>query len=222
MRRSLVAGCALAALLATFAVRAEEPERSFRKGERITIAGRLTTPDARPLAGVTVLLELRRRTAGVFGLNPKTEGPVQIPTTTGPGGEFSIDWSFDPHYDSVALAVALPIRIEGREDFEIFDRREIGPALAHGSSPLVVDLVLEHPGYLEWLRLYLDGKASPEEAKVFREVGRPERVDRELRRGKVEMGWWYFDKGKCYRFKDGRLDQVIPFEPIPFEPILPP
>lgn len=211
----LAISLAVAWLLAPFAAGGQELARAFRKGERITITGRLLAPDDRPLAGVTVLLELRRTTSTLLGLKPKTEEPVQIPSTTGPGGEISIGWSFDPFYDSIGLAVALPVQREGREDFEIFERRDITPAIAQGLSPVAVDLVLERPGYLEWLRLYLEGKASTDEVKVFREQGRPDRVDRELRRGGVvEMGWWYFAKGQCYRFKNGRLDQVIPFEPL--------
>lgn len=222
MKRTHLAGLALGSLLATLALSAQETTQetmqetahAFRKGERIKISGRLTTPDERPLVGVAVLLELRRTKTGVFGRKPASEEPVQIPATTGPGGEFSIDWSFDPYYDKVELAVALPVQKEGREDFEIFDRRDLGLALAHGRSPIAVDLVLERPGYLEWLRLFLDGEASAEETKVFREHGRPDRVDREQRRGALETAWWYFEQGKCYRFKEGRLDQIIPFEPV--------
>jgi hypothetical protein len=48
-------------------------------------------------------------------------------------------------------------------------------------------------------------------------MGVPEDVKRVSYAGRqqeTEVSWWYFEAGKVYRFRDGRLDQVERFDPV--------
>jgi hypothetical protein len=45
-------------------------------------------------------------------------------------------------------------------------------------------------------------------------MGRPDRIRNVQYPGYLESSWWYFESGKVYRFHDGRLQQVVPFDPV--------
>jgi hypothetical protein len=49
-------------------------------------------------------------------------------------------------------------------------------------------------------------------------MGKPDRVDRLEMSGGDEVAWWYFERGKSFHFRDGRLDQVMEFEPVEGRP----
>ena len=60
---------------------------------------------------------------------------------------------------------------------------------------------------------------SDDERKVYEQAGQPERLDRVDFPTYQEVTWWYFRHGRAYRFRDGTLHQVIPFDPVePFAP----
>lgn len=189
-------------------------QRYFPKGQTVVFAGAVTDAEGRPLGGVTVLLELVHSRFHILAMERKVEGPVQIPATTGEDGRYRLEWDYDPYHNVIGLAVALPVNRAGVEDFEILLRRDVTSKLTAGEAALDVPLVIEEPGYLLWLQSYLAGEASEDEKRLFRELGKPDRLDREERRGRLETGWWYFEEGKVYRFEDGRLERVIPFEPV--------
>ncbi len=49
-------------------------------------------------------------------------------------------------------------------------------------------------------------------------MGRPDRLKTFDYPDYEEVSWWYFADGKAYRFRDGKLDQVVHFEPVePFD-----
>jgi acyl-coenzyme A synthetase/AMP-(fatty) acid ligase len=64
------------------------------------------------------------------------------------------------------------------------------------------------------LREFVASVHSDDERKVYDEMGRPDKVERVQYPERTEVSWWYFDAGRVYRFRDGRLEQVVPFEPV--------
>ncbi len=110
-------------------------------------------------------------------------------------------------------------RPSDHDGFEILYRIDVtervrqGVAAEGGTRDIVVvtPLVVEETGDLGWLRGLLDGSAGAEESRIFREMGRPDRID--SHEGGA-TAWWYFEAGKVYRFRDGALEQVEHFEPI--------
>jgi len=186
---------------------------AHREGETVAVTGRVTDPAGEPLPGVTVLLEASRTAFRLRGFRREKSNTLTIPTTAGDDGSFRFDWRWDPFYNTFELAVGMPVRRGGEDAYEILHRQEITGVMEAGDV-VTVDLEVADTGYLEWLRRFLDGRASEDELRIFREMGRPDRVDREERRGAVEGAWWYFEAGKVYRFRGGELDQVIHFEPV--------
>jgi hypothetical protein len=63
------------------------------------------------------------------------------------------------------------------------------------------------------LRAFVDSIDSDDERRVYREQGKPDRV--EARTGAAdEAAWWYFESGRVYRFRDGALVATESFDPV--------
>ena len=185
----------------------------YRKGDPVVIHGQVTDASGRALGGVTVLLEVSRSAFRLRRLGRETTGTLQVPTTADDAGRYRLDWRWDPYYNELALLVALPVREAGRDTYEIFLRREI-TAEVRGGSPVEVALVLPDTAAYDALRAFLASLTSDDEKRVYREMGRPDRVDRARAHYDPDRTWWYFAAGKAYRFRGGRLDEVVRFEPV--------
>jgi hypothetical protein len=57
--------------------------------------------------------------------------------------------------------------------------------------------------------------STDDERRILNEMGRPDQVDSHQRLAGIETSWWYFEDGKVYHFLDGKLGQVMHFDPVP-------
>ncbi len=201
---------ALLACVLLWGVATAEAKGLYKKGDHLSISGRVTDGAGQPLGEVTVLLELSRTSFRLSRFKKVKSDTLQIPVIAGPDGQYAHTWRWDGYYNTFELAVALPVRGRGGERFEIVHRFEITSRVEQG-PPVNVPLVVEDTAYLSWLRRFVDGRASSEERRVFAELGRPDRIDTH---GDEVFAWWYFEAGKVYRFRDGEIEQIEPFDPI--------
>ncbi|MCP4662781.1 MAG: carboxypeptidase regulatory-like domain-containing protein [bacterium] len=187
--------------------------RTYRTGDPVTITGQVSDAGGRPMAEVEVLLEVSRRTFKLRSFRREKRDTLRVPATTDQDGRYSIVWRWDSYYNTFELAVALAVRKAGRDSIEVFTRVDVTEQVK-GGSPVVVPLVVEDTSYLESLREFLAGLASDDELRVYREMGRPDRIDAGESGQDPESSWWYFEAGKVYRFRGGELQQVTHFEPV--------
>ena len=188
----------------------------LERGTPIKISGRVLDTSRTPLRSVTVLFEIARRpSSGLFKRRKQQEtvDKVSLPTMANEEGSFTIEWPWDPFYDTFSVAVALPIHQGTHRTFEILHRTDLSTALMQAGHAEVELIVEESPG-LVWLRRFLDEGVGDDERRIFEELGRPDRYDAPAAEGEKEA-WWYFTAGKVYWFKGGSLEQVEHFEPIP-------
>ena len=81
-------------------------------------------------------------------------------------------------------------------------------------SPVVSAIQLEDTDLVESRREFLAQLNTMDERRVYEQAGQPERLDRVQFPSHEEVTWWYFRHGRAYRFRDGTLQQVIPFDPV--------
>ena len=198
-----------ACLLALWTLAGGAAAAGYGKGDTVTISGRVTGPEGAPVAGVTVLLEVSRTSFSWRKFRKVTGNTLQIPAISGTDGRYRHDWRWDGYYNTFALAVALPVPASGGEEL-VLRRFEITQPVMQG-TPVDAPLVVEDVRYLGWLRRFSDGSASGEEKRVYRELGRPDRIDFS---GGDAAAWWYFAAGKVYRFARGVLEEVETFDPV--------
>ena len=175
------------------------------------ISGQVRDADGQAIGGVHVVLEASRTAFRLRSFKRQTSAPVQLPTVTDADGRFNFAWQRDRHFTDLQLLVALPVQKAGVDTFEVFHQQDISAQVQGANGPVEILLAVEDSTQLDWLRRFLDGKAHPDEDKVFREMGRPERLDHDPILD--ESSWWYFDLGKVYHFRGGQLDQVTHFDP---------
>jgi hypothetical protein len=79
---------------------------------------------------------------------------------------------------------------------------------------VAVPVSLQDTTFLTNLRTFLAAADTADEQRVYRQTGKPDRVDSMKHPDREESAWWYFALGKVYRFRDGRLDRVEDFPPV--------
>jgi hypothetical protein len=143
------------------------------------------------------------------------EGLVRVPATTDDHGRFAIEWTWNPYYDTFRVRVegtaaqsggSAPVRA-------VLTEVDLTRRIVEG-SPVVVSLEVPHAGPHRTAKTFDETAHSDDQRRVFEEMGKPDRVDGLDLAGGDEEAWWYFERGKSYHFRAGRLDQVSEFEPL--------
>jgi hypothetical protein len=186
------------------------------QGERVQVTGVVTDPQGRPISNVRVSFEATRTYFSVRSFQrTQTEEVRRVTATTDAGGQFTIDWPWDNYFNHFELVAGVPVRKARKETLVELAREDITRRF-QGSGPVVTSLVVQNKNaqFVTKLREFVASVQSDDERKVYDEMGRPDKVERVQYPGRTEVSWWYFDAGRVYRFKDGRLEQVVPFEPV--------
>jgi hypothetical protein len=212
-RPPLLAGLLFALLLALVAGVAPAAAAVHALGDRVQVTGIVTAADGRPLAGVQVVLEVSRSYFAVRQLRTDRKETRRVSTTTNPRGEYTIEWPWDPYFNNFELLVGLPVRKGQAEKLEVLARHDLTQRLQRG-SPVIVSPVVENAGLVSRVRDFVAGLSSEDENRVYQEMGKPDEVKSLRLPDREEVTWWYFERGRMYRFLDGRLEQVVPFDPI--------
>lgn len=192
-------------------------EKPYADGTEITVTGVVADLSGNPIADVTVELFAARRTSKLGRARETVEREVSVSATTNERGEFNLPWTWYRYYNDFALEAHLKVPT-GKDTSrkEVLARTELNNRIEQG-SPVIVPLTVTDPEFLNTFRTFVDGLDTDDEQRVYREVGRPDKVDALELPDRVEEAWWYFRYGQVYRFVDGRLDQVERFDPIPNE-----
>ncbi len=185
----------------------------YRKGQVVAFTGQVADAGGRTLGGATVMLEVSHTSFRLEKMSRETSDTLRQPVTADGSGNYRVDWRWDRFYNTFALVVALKVREDGADKYEVFHRLEITGRVT-GGNPVEVPLVLEDTAAFDELRAFLGSVDSDDEKRVYQEMGRPDRIDAGEAHYDPDQSWWYFAAGKVYRFRDGKLDQVVPFEPI--------
>lgn len=186
------------------------------QGDRVQITGAVTDQQGRPLSNVRVTFEATRTYFSVRRFQrTQTEEVRRVAAVTDAGGQFTIDWPWDNYFNHFELVVGVPVRKARKESLVELAREDITRRF-QGGSPVVISLAVSNQNaeFVTKLRELIASIQSDDERKVYDEMGKPDKVERVVYPGRTEVSWWYFDAGRVYRFQDGRLEQVVPFEPV--------
>jgi hypothetical protein len=186
----------------------------YAQGERVQITGVVTDAQGRPLPEVRVTFEATRTYFSVRSLRRTADKEIRrVSATTNAGGVYTIEWPWDSYFNHFEVVAGVPVRTRAGERLEELARQDATRRVLAG-SPAVVAVTVENRQFLDTFRQFLASLRTEDQRKVYEEMGKPDRIRNVQYPGYLESSWWYFESGRCYRFRDGRLEQVVPFDPV--------
>lgn len=190
----------------------------YDQGQRIQVTGVVSDAQGQPLSDVRVVLEVSRSYFSMRELRRTADKDVRrVSATTTATGQYTIEWPWDSYFNHFELVVGVPVqgRVDGRlgEKVEEISREDVTRRVQAG-SPAVVAVTVANRQFLDNFRQFLASIRTDDQRKIYQEMGRPDRIRNVQYPGYLESSWWYFESGRVYRFRDGRLEQVVPFDPV--------
>jgi hypothetical protein len=216
-RRGALAALALVAAGALLLAGAAPAHAAhYAQGEKIQFIGVVADRQGRPLQGVRVVLEASRSYFNLREFRRSEKDTRRVSGESDAKGEYSIEWPWDGYYNHFKLVAGVPVRKGKEETFHVLDEVEVTDRVGSG-APVVSTLEVRDRAFLDHLRDFLSSLRSEDERRVYDDMGTPDDVKRIHYSGSsdsTEVTWWYFEAGKVYRFRDGRLEQVADFSPV--------
>lgn len=203
-------------------------------GDTVTVTGRVTDARGRAVPGVHVVFEAYRTYFSLRHFERRAKDFRRVETRTDETGRYRVEWLWDDYFNRFRVGVERPGRSaevgaawsrtarDGRDTGAPDDasqspylvlQTDLGPRLARSGSA-VVPLVVEDIEVVETVRRFETSLSTEDQRRVYRDLGYPDEVRvLELADGR-EASWWYFERGEVYRFADGELEEIEPFEPV--------
>lgn len=207
-----MAAAALVAVLLATAAPAEAAKR-FRDGDTVEVTGLVTDSEGRPLEGVRVVLEASRTQLDLRRFRRVKKDTTRLTALTDAKGTYELTWPWNGYYNVYELVVGMPVRKPSGETLHELERLDLSRRLKP-DAPTVATVVIEDAGFVRNLRRFIASIDSDDERRVYRDRGKPDRVERVEGREVDEESWWYFESGKVYRFRDGSLTASEDFDPV--------
>ena len=187
--------------------------RGPAEGQPILVSGLVTDTVGEPISSLEVRLYARRNAFNLRKLGREDRGETSVAARTDAEGRFELYWRWHDFYNSFDLTVGLEIREAATTRWHELARQDLTERI-RGDGPVTVAFTLENSEALRTYRDFLAGVRSEDQRRVYGEMGKPGRVDRLQKAEHEEETWWYFQLGRAYRFEDGRLQEVVDFEPV--------
>jgi hypothetical protein len=197
------------------AIPATSAAARYAQGERVQVTGAVTDAQGQPLPDVRVTFEATRTYFSVRELRRTEDKEVRrVSATTNAAGQYTVTWPWDSYFNHFELVAGVPVRVKGgSERMEELSRQDVTRRVQAG-SPAVVSVTVENRQFLDSLRQFVASIQTEDQRKVYQEMGKPDRIRNVQYPSYLEASWWYFESGRVYRFRDGRLEQVVPFDPV--------
>ena len=202
-------------LLATAAPTPASAIVHYTKGQKIEVTGVVTDADGGPIGKVTVTFEASRAGFSFRALHRVARQTVKVSATTNERGEFSLQWPWSDEYSLFQLVVGISVRGADGEKVHILSQMDLTRQVLAG-SPVVANANLsrKETTFLRKFRHFLAGIKTPDEERTYHEMGAPDTVKKLKYPDRTEVTWWYFSRGKAYRFRDGKLTGIDQFDPV--------
>jgi hypothetical protein len=191
----------------------------YDQGQRIQVTGIVADAQGQPLQSLRVVLEVSRTYFSMRNLRRTADPDVRrVSAVTDARGNYTLEWPWDNYFNHFELVAGVPVRSRlenGRSGDTVQElaRQEITRRVEAG-SPAVVAITIDNRQFLDNFRQFLASIKTDEQRKVYQEMGRPDRIRNVQYPTYLESSWWYFEAGRVYRFRDGHLEQVTPFDPV--------
>jgi hypothetical protein len=186
----------------------------YDQGQRIQVTGVVVDSQGQPINNVRVVLEVSRTYFSMRELHRTADKDVRrVSATTDARGNYTVEWPWDSYFNHFEVVAGVPVHTRAGETVQELARQDVTRRVDAG-SPAVVGITIENRQFLDNLRQFLASIQTDDQRKIYQEMGKPDRIRNVQYPGHLESSWWYFEAGRVYRFRDGRLEQITPFDPV--------
>ena len=190
------------------------PGKAYARDTVVTVTGGVTDSNGTPIQDIEVVLEGSRRNFKFKKFKKENDHPRVVSTKTNARGEYTLRWRWHEYYNHFELRTVVPVRrTGGKEAPEVLASADLSTRILNG-SPVAANLEIADTTFLESMRSFIASLDSQDEDRIYREMGKPDKVETLKFPDREEVSWWYFGQGKTFRFTDGQVDQVVDFDPI--------
>jgi hypothetical protein len=186
----------------------------YDQGQRIQVTGVVTDSQGQPINNLRVVLEVSRNYFSMRELRRTADKDVRrVSATTDARGNYTVEWPWDSYFNHFELVAGIPVRTKTGETVQELARQDVTRRVDEG-TPAVVGVTIENRQLLDNVRQFLASIQTDDQRKIYQEMGKPDRIRNVQYPSHLESSWWYFESGRVYRFRDGRLEQITPFDPV--------
>lgn len=183
----------------------------------LQIAGTVTAANGKALSGLRVVLEASNREFDFRSLQRVKRNTFRRSGETDQKGNFELRWNRDSLFNYFELLIGMNVRVPEGTQFYTLERVPLAIDLTT-EGPLEVDVTVADTAFLERYKSFVAALDTDDERQTFDRMGVPAKIDRLRLSTHEETTWWYFEAGKGFRFRGGRLAETFDFEPVtPFE-----
>ncbi len=184
------------------------------RGDVVVFEGLVTDVAGEPLEGLRVVLEASRSRRTVTRPRRHESGIVRRVTRSAADGSYRFEWDWHSFYNRFRIKI-----VTGGDDPKTEPEIRTVVELeidknARKQNPVTSVLVVGDAEFVRQHREFATSVRSADERRIYEELGKPDRVVRMRRDDAEEISWWYFERGRAYRFRYGRLVEVEEFDPI--------
>ena len=186
----------------------------YDQGQRIQVTGVVTDSQGQPINNLRVVLEVSRNYFSMRELRRTAGKDVRrVSAITDARGNYTVEWPWDSYFNHFELVAGIPVRTKTGETVQELARQDVTRRVDEG-TPAVVGITVENRQFLDNVRQFLASIKTDDQRKIYQEMGKPDRIRNVQYPSHLESSWWYFESGRVYRFRDGRLEQITPFDPV--------
>lgn len=186
----------------------------YDQGQRIQVTGVVTDSQGQPIGNIRVVLEVSRTYFSMRELRRTAGTDVRrVSATTDARGNYTVEWPWDSYFNHFELVAGVPVRTKTGETVQELARQDVTRRVDAG-TPAVVGVTVENRQFLDNVRQFLASIQTEDQRKIYQERGKPDRIRNVQYPSHLKSSWWYFESGRVYRFRDGRLEQITPFDPV--------
>ena len=186
----------------------------YDQGQRIQVTGVVTDSQGQPINNIRVVLEVSRTYFSMRELRRTAGKDVRrVSATTDARGNYTVEWPWDSYFNHFELVAGVPVHTKAGETVQELARQDVTRRVDAG-TPAVIGVTIENRQFLDNLRQFLASIQTDDQRKIYQEMGKPDRIRNVQYPSHLESSWWYFESGRVYRFRDGRLEQITPFDPV--------
>ncbi len=189
-------------------------EAGKKKGDKLVFQGLVTDRRGEPLEGVRVVFEAAKRKRSLGTMKKKPYGLVRKSELSAADGSFSFEWEWLGYYNAFRLrAVEGTGSVRADESYETLETVDVTDEVKKSNS-ISANLIVEDSEFVYEHRAFMEEWRSEDMRRVYADFGKPDRVDRHHGADGDEATWWFFERGKVYRFDAGALTTVEDFVPV--------